>query len=59
MLPQDLVNQREMATEDERAALATMCLWQGDVKSAKLFVMNTLFQITADRNSVVVYVRAT
>ena len=42
MLAQDLVNQRAMATEDERAALATMCLWQGDVKSAKLFAMSTL-----------------
>ena len=38
----DLVAQREMATEEERAEVSKMCLWVSDAKSAKLFSMSTL-----------------
>ena len=31
-----------MASEEEREAMAAMCIWVGDTKAAKLFSMSTL-----------------
>ena len=39
---QDLVVQREMATEEERGEMSKMCFWVADSKSAKLYSMSTL-----------------
>ena len=39
---QDLVVQREMATEEERGEMSKMCFWVADSKSAKLYSISTL-----------------